>query len=125
MTPSETERQWAVCEQFSATPMPCPLNLKVGIAQNVREGVEPLNGLRVKPIGDTTGWFIWAGEWSDDPSYFVPLHVEHLVSWCPQVIPYLQLPIGWRFLLAPSFEDVWFDRELAKQEESDETETES
>ncbi|PQO28479.1 hypothetical protein DTL21_28165 [Bremerella cremea] len=120
MTQTDIERQQSVCERFGATPMPYSLHLKVGIARNVREGVEPINGLRVKPVGDTTGWYIWAGEWSDDPDFFVPLHAENLASWCPRVIPYLQLPTGWRFLLAPSCEDVWFDEELASSE-NDET----
>lgn len=117
MSQTDNERQESVCNRFDATPMACPPHLKVGIARNVREGVEPINGLRVKPVGDTTGWYIWAGEWSDDPDFFVPLHAKHLSSWCPLVIPYLQLPTGWRFLLAPEYEDVWFDAELAQSEE--------
>ncbi len=87
-------------------------NLKVGISQNVKEGVLPINGVRTRTEGDTTGWYIWAGEWSDDPDFFVPLHVEHLVRWCPAVIPFLMLPVGWRFLIAPDYEDVWFDSEI-------------
>ncbi|WP_429851321.1 immunity protein Imm33 domain-containing protein [Brevibacillus porteri] len=30
--------------------------------RNEREGVLPLNGLRIHPEHDTTGWYIWAGE---------------------------------------------------------------
>jgi hypothetical protein len=26
--------------------------------------------------------------------------------------PYLALPPGWRFLIAPDYEDVWFDESL-------------
>ncbi len=44
--------------------------------------------------------------------FFVPLHVEHLGEWCPEAVPYLALPPGWRFLLAPDYEDVWFDATL-------------
>jgi hypothetical protein len=90
-------------------------HLKVGVARNVKERLQPLNGLRILPEGDTTGWYIWAGtQWSDDPDFFMPLHVEHLPSWCAAAIPYLQLPPGWRFLLAPGQEDVWFDADLLK-----------
>jgi hypothetical protein len=28
------------------------------------------------------------------------------------VFPYLALPPGWRFLLAPGYEDVWYDPTL-------------
>jgi hypothetical protein len=69
----------------------------------------------MNPEGDTTGWYIWGGEeWSEDPEFFVLLYVEHLDSWCPEVIPYLQLPPGWRFLLAPGYEDAWKDDQLLK-----------
>jgi hypothetical protein len=109
--------QEAVCVRFGTQSQESPTFMKVGVARNVREGVLPIHGLRVRPEGDTTGWYIWAGDsWSDDPDFFVPLHVEHLAEWCPIVIPYLMLPTGWRFLLAPGHEDVWYDDDLAKRE---------
>lgn len=87
--------------------------MKVGVARNVRERLVPLNGLRHTPEGDTTGWYIWAGEeLSDDPQFFEPIHVGHLAELCPEVLPYLALPPGWRFLIAPSYEDVWEDATL-------------
>jgi hypothetical protein len=115
MDTSIVEGQQELCARFAVQPVPAPSHLKVGIALNVKQGLQPINGLRIRPEGDTTGWYIWAGDTcSDDPDFFVPLHVEHLASWCPQVIPYLQLPPGWRFLIAPDYEDVWEDDELLK-----------
>jgi hypothetical protein len=52
------------------------------------------------------------GEPSDDPDFFVPLHVEHLAAWCPEAIRFLGLPAGWRFLVAGDYEDVWQDLSL-------------
>jgi len=49
---------------------------------------------------------------SDDPDFFVSLHVEHLGEWCPAIVDYLALPPGFRVLLAPGVEDVWFDESL-------------
>ena len=110
------EKQAEMCKGFGVEPFPAASHLKVGIARNVKEGLQPVNGLRIPPEGDTTGWYIWAGEqWSDDPDFFVPLHVEHLPSWCAAVMPYLQLPPGWRFLVAPNYADVWFDEQLLNQ----------
>lgn len=86
---------------------------KVGVAVNVRHGLWPLNGLRDRPGPGLSGWFIWAGEeFSTDPEFFLPLHVEHLGQWCPAVLPYLGLGPGWRFLIAPGYEDVWWDPSL-------------
>jgi hypothetical protein len=94
--------------------VPSPGGSKVGISRNVRSGLLPINGLRHPPVGDTTGWYIWSGEGNppSDPDFFVPLHVEHLMEWCPLVIPYLGLPPGWRFLLTGEHEDVWNDASL-------------
>lgn len=71
------------------------------------------NGLRQPLKDDTTGCYIWVGEeLSDDPNFFNPLHVKHLDQWCPEAIPSLALPPGWRFLFAPEYEDVWKDATL-------------
>lgn len=106
-------QQRAICDRFGVQPVDAPSDLKVGIAANVREGVLPINALRLPPEGDTTGWYIWAGgEPSADPEFFQPLHVEHLETWCPQILVYLQLPPGFRVQVAPGHEDVWEDLSL-------------
>ena len=108
---SSSQRE--LCRRLNVAPLPAPPELKVGIALNVRDAIEPLNGLRHPPEHGTTGWYIWAGEeWFDDPDFFVPLHVEHLEQWRPEALPYLALPPGWRFLLAQGYEDVWYDASL-------------
>ena len=108
-----TAKQLAVCTRFDVVPCDSPIGFKVGIAANVKDGLLPLNGLRIAPTGDTTGWYIWAGETcSDDPDFFMPLHVEHLACWCPPALLYLRLPPGWRFLVASDHEDIWYDPQL-------------
>jgi hypothetical protein len=103
------KQQESLCARYGAALVDCPKGLKVGISQTVRDGEWPINGVRHPPVGDTSGWFIWAGELSQDPDFFVPLHVDHLNEWCPMAIPYLLLSPGWRFQVAPCHEDVWFD----------------
>lgn len=114
MTPDTTVKlQKEICKKFAAEFLAAPNHLKVGIARNVREGILPINGFRHRPSGDTTGWYIYAGEeLSAEPDFFQPLHVEHLDEWCPQVKKYLGLPPGWRFLVVGEYEDVWFDESL-------------
>jgi hypothetical protein len=107
------ELQRDICKKFGADYRPSPPSLKVGVSLNVRDGIIPINGFRHPPEGDTTGWYIWAGEeLSNDPDFFKPLHVEHLDEWCPQIKKYLGLAPGWRFLIAGDYEDVWFDESL-------------
>jgi hypothetical protein len=86
---------------------------KVGVARNVGHGVLPLNALRHPTEDGSSGWVIWAGEEiSSDPDFFLALHVSHLGEWCPEILPYLALPPGWRVLIAPGYEDVWFDETI-------------
>jgi hypothetical protein len=112
------ERQRRVCMGHGAPFVAASVGSTVGIAFNVRDGLMPLNGLRLTPVGETNGWYIWAGgEPSPDPDYFHPLHVEHIDEWCPAVQKYLGLPPGWRFLVAGEVEDVWYDDDLLSSEQ--------
>jgi hypothetical protein len=73
------DAQRAICEKYKADFLESKLDLKLGISRNISEGISPINGLRLYPEGDTTGWFIWAGEEiSQDPNFFISLHVEHI-----------------------------------------------
>jgi hypothetical protein len=105
--------QIEICRKYGATYLSSPADLKLGIARNVWEGRMPINGLRHHPEGDTTGWYIWASTgWSDDPNFFEPIHVGHLIERVFPFVKYLGLAPGWRFLLAGEYEDVWFDKNL-------------
>jgi hypothetical protein len=90
----------------------------VGQASNLASGVMPLNGLRHPKTATTSGWYLWAGtELSQEADFFSPSHARHLFDLCPQVIPFLGLGPGWRFLLAEGVEDVWFDATLLNVED--------
>ena len=103
-----------ICLKYDVKYVEAPDHLKVGISKNVKSRLMPINGLRHLPEGDTTGWYIWAGEnFSEEPRFFEPLHVTHLETWCPLVLKYLGLPPGSRFLITDTgYEDVWFDESL-------------
>jgi hypothetical protein len=105
--------QLKICEKYGASPLDAPSHLKAGVAANVSSDAVPVNGLRHPPEGDTSGWYLWAGEeFSSDPGFFRPVHIEHVGEMRPEVLKYLALPPGWRFLIAGDYEDVWFDESL-------------
>jgi hypothetical protein len=107
------ELQRAECSARGVAYAPAPFHLKVGIARNVGSGLQPLNGLRHPPEGDTTGWYIWAGEeLSEAVDFFEPMHVAHLVEHCPLALRFLGLPPGWRFLTDGEYVDCWYDAKL-------------
>jgi hypothetical protein len=102
------------CARLGSDYVPAGRADKAGVAANVTGGgVYPINGLRHRPISDTSGWYIWAGdEKKGAEEYFDPLAIEHLEEQCPRVVKYLGLAPGWRFLIGPDHEDVWFDPAL-------------
>ena len=106
-------RQREVCERYGSSFVASPADLKVGISENAKQGLGPLNGLRHRPERGTTGWYIWRGEeLSQSPDFFVPLCVAHLEIWCAEALPFLGLAPGWRFLTTGDYVDVWFDETL-------------
>lgn len=106
--------QQKTCAKYGAIWCPAPGRMKAGVARNVKSSVLPINGLRHPPTADTTGWYLWAGEADppSDPNFFVPLHVEHVAEWRPEVMKFLGPPPGWRFLTDGNYEDVWEDAAL-------------
>lgn len=106
--------QKEMCEKYGTPWFSAPGHMKVGVARNLQSAVLPVNGLRHPPTENTTGWYIWAGQGDlpSDPDVFVPLHAEHLAEWRPEVLKFLGLPPGWRFLTDGQYEDVWEDPSL-------------
>ena len=49
------QEQLHICWKYNANYVECSLYQKLGISLNVKEKTIPLNGLRLKPEGDTTG----------------------------------------------------------------------
>ena len=108
--------QKEICNKYGFNFEPSDLHLKVGISFDLKEKSKtmPIHGLRHPVKGDTTGWYIWAGEYSEDKDFFQPLHVVHLENWCPLIFPYLGLPAGSRVSIAENgnYVDVWEDLSL-------------
>ena len=104
--------QRSITRRYGADYLATPDELKVGVARSTLH-LLPLNGLRHLPVGDTSGWYLWAGEeLGQQVNVFEPIHAVHLATICPEAVPFLGLPPGWRFLIAPGYEDVWFDSSI-------------
>ena len=106
------EEQIKICNQYGSDFVESSTNLIIGISVSVKDGVLPVHGLRIVPDNGTCGWFIWAGDYSEDPDFFKPLHAIHLNDWCPWIFKYLGLAPGFRFLVTRDYEDVWRDETL-------------
>ncbi len=108
----DAEVHRSVCARFGASFLATDARAKLGIALRTL-GQVPLNGLRHPPEASTCGWYIWAGETlSKKLDFWQAMHASHLRESCPEVLPYLGLGPGWRFLIAPGHEDVGYDESL-------------
>ena len=105
------EPQKKICEKYNSLWKPINKKFKIGISDNWNEN--PINGLRHSQQEGTTGWFIWSGEYSENDDFFKPISAEHLLQIRPEIIKYLGLEIGFRFLVDnKGYEDVWKDENI-------------
>ena len=97
-----------ICRKYESKWNPINKKLMVGCSTDLSS--DPINGLRHPKEGITTGWYIWSGEWSDNADFFKPICAEHLLQEKPELIKYLGLDVGFRFLIGKdNYEDVWYD----------------
>ena len=107
-------QQRNTCSEYGAIYCPSPQDNIIGISSQIKRGEPPIYGLRHPLRNGTTGWNIWAGDYSDDPDFFKPIHTKHLNDLYSETLKFLGLPPGWRFLIAEGYEDVWYDSRLLK-----------
>lgn len=71
----------------------------------------PIYGTRIDlPENGTISWFIHCGEHADAADFYQPLHTAHLQELLPQVLDYLALPSGTKFIIdRDGYEDVWME----------------
>lgn len=115
-----------VCSRVGAVPAPLSPSDRIAISRTLlplalrprdRFLTWPINGLRLEAHGNMCGWYLWAGpDFSTDPDWFSVIHFHHLDRSLP-FFPYLTLPPGWRFLVAPGYEDVWQDSDALRPQQ--------
>jgi hypothetical protein len=105
--------QKEICENRGAAVCPTEFDDMVGFATSTSSMNGPVNGLRHPRTPRHSGWYIWKGEsLSNKDDFFEAMHVRHLEEECPEALPFLALPPGWRFLIHGDYVDTWFDASL-------------
>ncbi len=109
-------KQKEICDKYGAPFSKIDPDEIIGISDGITQGLLPVNGLRHPANDTTTGWYIWAGDYSEDDDFFKPIHAKHAIEKYPHIAPYLGLNQGWRFLIDPvnHHEDIWEDPSLLK-----------
>lgn len=104
------EQQKDLCKRHGSnfvTPNP---EAKIGIAIETI-GKQPIRGVRLPPENGTDGWYVYCGNYSDDPDFYKPVHVHHVADVLPQILPFLGLEVGFNFIADnDGYEDVWRDQ---------------
>ena len=102
------EKQQRICDKYGL-PAQAPeamVALAIGsLAQS------PIYGTRIAlPENGTVSWFFHCGEHDDADGFYQPVHASHLPDMLPQVVDYLALPSGAKFILdRDGYEDVWLE----------------
>ena len=101
-----THEQQRICDKYQlpAQPPEPMVALAIGSLEQ-----SPIYGTRIAlPENGTISWFIHCGEHSEALDFYQALHATHLQEMLPQVLDYLALPSGARFILdREGYEDVW------------------
>lgn len=104
------EQQKEICNKLSVAWIENQPNQVIGLA-DIND--VPIHGLRHPIENNSTGWYIWTKDYSSDPDFFKPTHIVHLLDIKPQLLKYLGLPPGYRFLIDDKgYEDIWYDETL-------------
>ncbi|NHZ44970.1 immunity protein Imm33 domain-containing protein [Massilia aquatica] len=103
------DRQVEVCEKYgSACVFPDPA-MKAGLALGTFH-LMPITGVRITPENGVDGWYIFGGEFSEDENFYQPVGQSHIAELLPQVLPYLALAPGYKFMIDnEGYEDVWYE----------------
>lgn len=70
---------------------------------------DPIVGIRKVPeTAENVSWYIYGGELPEGEAVFETMTIKKLQDILPDVLPYLALDIGYRFMIdGDDYEDVW------------------
>lgn len=98
--------QKLLCEEFGSAYIEVTGDDVVAVAVKSL-AQDPLVGIR-KKTADQVSWYIYAGELKEGIDDFETMTVRELQDILPEVLPYLALDVGYRFMIdEDDYEDVW------------------
>lgn len=102
------EEQKLLCEEFDSAYVVVNADDLVAVAiESLKQ--DPIVGIRKLPeAGETVAWYIYGGELDLEQDSFETISVAELEKLNPDLIPYLALETGFRFMIdQDEYEDVW------------------
>lgn len=107
------ELQQEICRKYKSKFEPLGTDEIVAVALQTL-GQKPITAERIfLQEGENVSWFIYCGEHSQEADFYQPVHWHHLKEILPEILPYLGLSQGFRFIIDnEGYEDVWFENNL-------------
>lgn len=97
------------CKVQNTTPLFPLFSQMIVISEGVLEGAA-IEGVRYSSPQHMTGWWLKTEHYNNDIKTLKTIHYSHLAFERPDIIKYLALSFGFRFLSETN--EIWFDKEV-------------
>ncbi|TZG00040.1 hypothetical protein FW781_08980 (plasmid) [Chryseobacterium panacisoli] len=98
MAISVVRQQSETCWQQNLIPLFPNFNQSVVISDGVYEGKD-IEGIRYDSPQDESGWYLLTDDYNDDIKSLKMVHFYHVAFARPDILKYLAIPFGYRFLM--------------------------
>lgn len=100
--------QKLLCEEFGSAYIEVSGDDIIAVAVQTLNK-DPLVGIRKRSeTEENVSWYIYGGELEEGTDNFETMTVRELQEIAPEVLPYLALDVGFRFMIdGDDYEDVW------------------
>lgn len=95
---SVIKEQSELCWKYNLIPLFPNFNQSVVISDGVYEGKD-IEGIRYDSPQNESGWYLITDDYNDDIKTLKVVHFYHVVFARPDILKYLALPFGYRFLM--------------------------
>lgn len=95
---SVVREQSEMCRQYNFVPLFPNFNQSVVISDGVYEGKD-IEGIRYDSPQNESGWYLITDDYNDDIKSLKVVHFYHVAFARPDILKYLALPFGYRFIM--------------------------
>ncbi|WNI38410.1 hypothetical protein [Chryseobacterium sp. SG20098] len=107
---SVVRQQSEMCLQYDLIPLFPNFNQSVVISGGVYEGKD-IEGIRYDSSQDESGWYLITDDYNDDIKSLKMVHFYHVAFARPDILQYLAIPFGYRFIMKNGNVEICRDEE--------------
>ncbi|TLX24661.1 hypothetical protein FE904_14915 [Chryseobacterium indologenes] len=107
---SVVRKQSEICKQKNLVPLFPNFNQSVVISDGVYEGKD-IEGIRYESPQDESGWYLITDDYDDNIKSLKMVHFYHVAFARPDILKYLAIPFGYRFIMKEGNIEIYKDDE--------------